>query len=233
MRISIVVPCLNEGLILDSLIDSLQCYRKEGHELILVDGGSRDGTPDRLAALVDHLVLSDPGRARQMNTGAARAGGDILWFLHADSRPPDHAADIIISSLASGRHRWGRFDISMSGSHRMLRLVEFMMNLRSRLTGIATGDQGIFVDRRAFAAAGRFPEIPLMEDITLSRSLKRISAPCCLPQRLITSSRRWETQGIYKTILLMWRLRLAYAMGVDPGTLERRYRQCSSPTQRS
>jgi len=232
-RVSVVIPCLNEGLILYSLLESLQCHREEGHELILVDGGSRDGTLTGVVPLVDHLVVSDPGRARQMNAGAARAGGDILWFLHADSSPPDHAVDTIVSSLAAGRHHWGRFDISMSGRHRMLRFVEFMMNRRSRLTGIATGDQGIFAERRAFVAAGGFPEIPLMEDIALSRSLKRISAPCCLPQRLITSSRRWETRGVYKTILLMWRLRLAYAMGADPGTLERRYRQCSSPTQES
>jgi len=233
MRVSVVIPCLNEGLILYSLLESLQCHREEGHELILVDGGSPDFTLDRVRPLVDHLVVSDPGRARQMNAGAARAGNDILWFLHADSSPPDHAVDTIISSLVPGRHRWGRFDIAMSGRHRMLRLVAFMMNWRSRLTGIATGDQGIFVERQAFAAAGGFPDIPLMEDIALSRSLKRISAPCCLYQRLITSSRRWETQGIYKTILLMWRLRLAYAMGIDPGTLEKRYRQCSSPTQES
>ena len=233
VRVSIVIPCLNEGLILDSLVESLQYCRLEGHELLLVDGGSRDGALDKLATLVDHLLVSEPGRARQMNAGAARAGGDILWFLHSDSSPPDHAVDTIVSSLASGRYRWGRFDITMSGRHRMLRLVESMMNRRSRLTGIATGDQGIFVEREAFVAAGGFPEIPLMEDIALSRSLKRISAPCCLSQRLVTSSRRWETQGVYRTILLMWRLRLAYAMGVDPEALERRYRQCNSPTQGS
>ena len=233
MRVSIVIPCLNEGRNLDALLESLQSCRREGHELLLVDGGSDDGTLGRVARLLDHLIVSDPGRARQMNAGAAGAEGDILWFLHADSRPPDHAVHTIISSLGSGDHAWGRFDITMSGSHRMLRLVEFMMNWRSRLTGIATGDQGIFVERRAFVAAGGFPEIPLMEDIALCRALKRISAPRCLSGRMVTSSRRWETQGVYKTILLMWRLRLAYALGVDPGTLERRYHQCSSPTRGS
>ena len=232
-KVSIVIPCLNEGFILDSLLESLQRYRYEGHELLLVDGGSSDGDLERVAPMLDQWLVTPPGRARQMNAGAARATGGILWFLHADSRPPAHAPDLIIASLASGAHRWGRFDITMSGSHRMLRLVEFMMNRRSRFTGIATGDQGIFVERRAFATVGGFPEIPLMEDIALSRALKRISAPSCIPERLETSSRRWETRGVYRTIFLMWRLRLAYALGADPGALERQYRQCSSPTQGS
>ncbi len=157
-----------------------------------------------------------------MNTGAAAARGDLLWFLHLDAEPPPGAVDAMLSAVARG-HVWGRFDVRLSGAEPMLRVVERMMNLRSRLTGIATGDQGIFVVREVFERAGGYPVIALMEDIALSKRLKRVGRPACLRQRIVASSRRWEQAGIWRTIVLMWRLRLGYWLGVDPATLARRY----------
>ena len=159
-----------------------------------------------------------------MNAGAAKACGDVLMFLHADTRLPREAERLVLDGLARSGHDWGRFDVTIAGRHPMLRVVAFMMNLRSRITGIATGDQAIFVKRAAFDAAGRFPAIPLMEDIALSKRLKRTSRPLCLRERAITSGRRWEKHGVFRTILLMWRLRLAYFFGADPAQLARRYR---------
>jgi len=159
----------------------------------------------------------------QMNAGAQAARGDILWFLHGDSLPPPDAAAPIRAALAKPNRHWGRFDVRLSGNRLMLRIVETLMNHRSRLTGIATGDQGLFARRHAFAQVGGYPAIPLMEDIALSRALKRLSRPVCLRRRLLTSSRRWEQRGIWKTIFLMWRLRLAYFLGADPAKLARLY----------
>jgi rSAM/selenodomain-associated transferase 2 len=232
-RVSIVIPCLNEGSVIGQMLDGLQPLRQQGHELILVDGGSTDDTSVQAQRRVDRLVRSPRGRARQLNAGAKVAAGGIFWFLHADSQVPTGGVDAIVSALASDNRYWGRFDVVLTGRHRLLRLVEFMMNWRSRLTGIATGDQGIFMRREAFTAVGGFPEIPLMEDIEISRRLKRLSPPCCLPHRLGVSSRRWERQGILRTIWLMWRLRFAYALGADPADLARRYLHCSSPTPES
>jgi rSAM/selenodomain-associated transferase 2 len=158
-----------------------------------------------------------------MNAGAARASGQVLLFLHADTCLPPAADQLIVDGLQRNGRGWGRFDIAIAGRHRMLGVVAAMMNLRSRLTGIATGDQAIFVSRDAFAACGGYPDIPLMEDIALSRRLRRASRPLCLGQRVTTSGRRWEQGGIHRTILLMWRLRLAYFLGADPAALARRY----------
>ncbi len=153
-----------------------------------------------------------------MNTGAAAARGDLLWFLHLDAEPPSGAVDAMLSAVARG-HVWGRFDVRLSGAEPMLRVVARMMNLRSRLTGIATGDQGIFVVRDVFDRTGGYPVIALMEDIALSKRLKRVGRPACLRQRIVASSRRWEQAGIWRTIVLMWRLRLGYWLGIDPATL--------------
>lgn len=217
--LSIIIPCLNEAKIISGFLDSLQPLRRAGHEVILVDGGSVDGTGGLAEALVDRLLISDPGRATQMNVGAEAAAGDIIWFLHADSGFPEGAAEAVIEGICNGAAVWGRFDVRLSGSHPLLHLVAYMMNLRSRLSGIATGDQGIFVSRGSFEAVGGFPGIPLMEDIALSQRLRCITRPLCLRQRLITSSRRWEKRGILRTLLLMWWLRLAYALGVRPERL--------------
>ncbi len=221
-KISIIVPALNEAQSITHTLGDLAAVRTAGHELILVDGGSSDATPDLGSSLADRLVVAPRGRATQMNAGAAQATGDLLWFLHADTRVPPGAADRLLAALAEGK-TWGRFDVRLSGGAALLRVVERMMNLRSCLTGIATGDQGIFVVRRIFEALGGFPDIPLMEDIALSKALRRLSRPACLNPPLVTSSRRWERDGILRTVLLMWRLRMAYALGADPGDLAGRY----------
>jgi rSAM/selenodomain-associated transferase 2 len=221
-RVSCIVPVLNEAPIVAVRLAALQWLRAAGHELILVDGGSADGTAEIATPWVDRLLLSPPGRAVQMNAGAAAARGDLLWFLHLDAEPPPGAVDALLSAVARG-HLWGRFDVRLSGAEPMLRVVERMMNLRSRWTSIATGDQGIFVLREVFERAGGYPVIALMEDIALSKQLKRVGHPACLRQRIVASSRRWEQAGIWRTIVLMWCLRLGYWLGVDPATLARVY----------
>ena len=158
-----------------------------------------------------------------MNAGARVASGDMFLFLHADTRLPAQGDQLILEGLTAGDRHWGRFDVRLSGDHRLLRVIGAMMNLRSRLSGIATGDQGIFMTRAAFFATGGFPEIPLMEDIAISRRLKRLSPPLCLREQVVTSSRRWERDGILRTVLLMWTLRLAYVLGVPPERLRRVY----------
>ena len=224
--LSVIIPCLNEAAIVRERLMALQPWRRAGHELILVDGGSGDGTPWVARPLVDRLLHSAPGRARQMNLGAQVARGEVLWFLHLDTRVPPGAADTVAALAA--RRVWGRFDICLSGSHFLLRLVERLMNLRSRLTGVATGDQGMFANRHLFFGVGGFPDIPLMEDIALSVRLKRERPPLCLTERLVTSSRRWERDGILRTILLMWTMRLAYRLGTSPERLARWYPLCNS-----
>jgi rSAM/selenodomain-associated transferase 2 len=222
-RLTIVMPCLDEGAGIAAVLAALQPYRAAGHEVIVVDGGSRDGTPEAARPLVDRVLVASRGRAVQMNAGAAAASGDVLLFLHADTRLPSAADRLILDGLRGRGRPWGRFDVRLSGPAPMLRVVERLMNIRSRLSGIATGDQAIFVTRQAFEAVGRYPEIPLMEDIALSKRLKRIGRPLCLRERVVTSSRRWEQAGVWRTILFMWRLRLAYFLGADPSALARRY----------
>lgn len=224
MRLSVIIPALNEAAVIESLLSSLQSLRGQSVELILVDGGSRDATVDLARPLVDQLIESPPGRAVQMNAGARSAEGEVFWFLHADSLVTARHGEAIIACLRQSAAGWGRFDITLSGRQRLLRVVELMINLRSCLTGIATGDQGIFVRRGLFQAVGGFAELPLMEDIQLSSRLRRRGRPLCLRPRLVTSSRRWEERGILRTILLMWQLRLAYALGIDPVWLAKRYR---------
>ncbi len=201
----------------------LQPLRSEGHEIILSDGGSKDGTTDLAKPLVDLIVSSPQGRATQMNHGANAASGEVLWFLHADTLVPANAHSNLMANLATGSQVWGRFNIRLSGSRRIFRIIESMMNLRSRISGIATGDQGIFVMARAFHKIGGFDQIPLMEDIALSRKLKQFGRPLCMHDQLTTSSRRWEEQGVFTTIFLMWRLRLAYYLGASPQTLANKY----------
>jgi len=223
VSLSIIIPVLNEAENIPALLDSLQPLRRRGAEVVVVDGGSSDDTADLARAGADQVLLSAPGRARQMNAGAAAARGEILCFLHADSRLPEGADGLMINGLSHSRRSWGRFDVTISGTHPLLRVIACMMNWRSRLTGIATGDQGLFVTRSLFEAAGHFPDIALMEDIALSRQLKIYGAPLCIAHRLTTSGRRWEKHGVWRTMLLMWRLRLAYWLGADPDKLVLRY----------
>ena len=222
-RISIIIPVLNEAQSLPETLALLGPLRAKGHEVIVVDGGSDDGTSVIAALRADRVMSSPVGRGGQMNAGAAAARGDVLVFLHADTRLPEDADTLILQSLTDGLRCWGRFDVRLSGSHPALQLVAFMMNLRSRLNGIATGDQAIFVRRATFEAVGRFPEIPLMEDIVLSGRLRAVTPPVCLRQCVLTSSRRWRQHGIVRTVVTMWALRLAFALGVPPARLARIY----------
>ena len=212
MKISIIIPVLNEAATLDRLLGDLQSLRQRGHEVMVVDGGGEHVSVQHCDDRIDRFVQTTAGRARQMRAGARQSSGDIFWFLHADSVIPAQADRNIISACATGG--WGRFDVRLSGDHLLLRLVERLMNLRSRLSGIATGDQGIFVSRVLYRTVGGMPDLPLMEDIELSKRLKRLAPPQCLRTPLTTSSRRWETHGIVRTIVLMWLLRAAYALGV-------------------
>lgn len=224
MRLSIIVPALDEAATITATLAALQPLRAQGHEVLVIDGGSRDATLLIARLLADRALAAPRGRASQMNAGAAKATGDVLLFLHADSTLPPAADAAIRAALARGA-QWGRFDVRIAGRAWVLKLVAFAMNLRSRLTGIATGDQGIFVTRETFARAGGFAPIPLMEDIAFSRVAKRLAGrPACLRERIVTSGRRWETRGPWRTIFTMWRLRAAYALGADPVRLARLYR---------
>lgn len=223
MSLSIIIPCLDEAESIAETLQALQPLRKRATEVIVVDGGSGDDTVARAQPWADRVLAAPRGRAMQMNAGAACARGEILLFLHADCILPDAADGLIINGLMRSRRNWGRFGVRIASRHPLLRAVETLMNARSRFTGIATGDQGIFITRSLFEAAGRFPEIALMEDVALSRRLKRFGAPLCLPHRITASGRRWERHGVLRTIMLMWGLRLAYWLGADPDKLALRY----------
>ncbi len=223
MTLSIIVPVLDEARAIGPTLAALQALRGQGAEVIVVDGGSRDATAALAAPLADRVMAAPRGRAAQMNAGAHAARGEVLLFLHADTLLPAAAAADLAGELDRHGRVWGRFDVAIDARGALLALVGWFMNARSRLTGIATGDQAIFVRASAFAAAGGFPEIPLMEDVALSKALKRQSPPLCLRDRVVTSARRWKRHGTLNTIFLMWRLRLAYALGADPQRLARRY----------
>lgn len=225
----IVMPVLNEAAGITATLRQLQPLLARGARLIVVDGGSSDGTLE----LVRQFAARQPGvqtraaprgRARQMNAGAQAEGEAPLLFLHADTTLPPDADTLITTALSDGRHRWGRFDVAIEGRHWLLPVIAFFMNRRSHLTGIATGDQALFMTRAAFDAVGGFPDQPLMEDIEISARLKRLSPPVCLSARVRTSGRRWEARGVWRTVLLMWRLRLAYWRGVPAARLAELYR---------
>jgi rSAM/selenodomain-associated transferase 2 len=222
MKLSIIMPVLDEAAAIEAALRQLSPTRARGVELIVVDGGSHDGTPDLARPLADRVLTAARGRALQMNAGAAVARGDVLLFLHADTQLPVDADRLVLDGLIRSGRVWGRFDIHIDGGG-LLCAVAMMMNTRSRLTGIATGDQAMFVTRAAFDAVGGFPPIALMEDLALSAQLKRISRPLALRARVTTSPRRWHTHGTLRTILKMWRLRLSFFLGVDPEKLARQY----------
>ena len=218
----IVVPVLDEAASLASHLGELQRLRKRGARVIVVDGGSADDSLAIAAGLSDLAFVAPKGRARQMNAGAAAGAGDLLLFLHADTRLP-HDADTLVRRALQGHVQWGRFDVAIDSPRPVMRVVEGLMNLRSRWSGIATGDQALFVRRDLFQRVGGFPDQPLMEDIALSALLKRHGPPACLRERVTTSARRWERHGPWRTIVLMWRLRAAYFFGADPSKLATRY----------
>lgn len=221
MRISIIIPVLNEEKTIAGTLLALQ--RLKPDELILVDGGSSDGTGEICRKFGVELYPSPRGRARQMNFGAQRGTGDVLLFLHADTFLPSSAFDDIRSVLQDERVVGGRFDLQLDDASPMLRLVGFMISLRSRLSKVATGDQAIFVRRAIFAELGGYPDIPLMEDVAFSRALKRRGTVACLRSRVITSARRWQREGIWSTILKMWALKSLYLAGISPVRLKRYY----------
>ena len=221
--LSIVMPVLNEAAGIGASLQALAPQRARGAEVIVVDGGSQDATAAQAKPLADAVLLAPRGRARQMNAGAAQAVGEVLLFLHADTLLPPDADARVHEALGTG-HDWGRFDVRIAGRHPMLRVVAAMMNARSRWTGIATGDQALFVRKSVFERVGGFPDQALMEDVELSRRLRMLSPPACLRQRVVTSGRRWEAQGVWRTIVLMWWLRWRYWRGAPPELLAQAYR---------
>lgn len=222
-RLSVVLPALNEAATIGEALSRMPAIHVCGLERIVADGGSLDDTASIAAAQGARVVRAPRGRALQMNAGAQVATGDVLLFLHADTQLPPDAFALIDQAIAAGA-QWGRFDVRIEGRHPLLAVVAAMMNLRSRLTGIATGDQAIFCTRALFDALDGYAPIALMEDIDFSTRARARSRPACLRARVITSGRRWERQGVLRTIVLMWRLRLRYFFGADPGDLARDYR---------
>ena len=222
-RLSVIVPALNEAAGIAATLAPLAAWRARGHELIVVDGGSHDDTAALAAPLADRVLAGRRGRASQMNAGAAVANGDVLLFLHADTQLPAGADDAVLRAVAGGA-RWGRFDVRIEGRSRWLPLIGALMNQRSRLSGIATGDQAVFVERRLFQQLGGYAELPLMEDVELSRRLRAVVRPACLRQRVRTSGRRWDSRGVWRTVWLMWRLRWRFWRGAPAEQLAREYR---------
>ena len=225
--LAVIMPVLNEGASLATALAALVPLIARGAQVIVADGGSSDDTvavagASQLPAIT--VAQTQRGRALQMNEGAAHATGPVLLFLHADTVLPHDADALIRQALANGVHVWGRFDVRIQGQSAWLPLIAALMNLRSRLTGIATGDQAIFVTQAAFAAIKGYAAQPLMEDIDLSRRLLKLSKPACLRARVVTSGRRWDTRGVWRTMALMWRLRFAYWRGVPAERLAQLYR---------
>ncbi|MDD5030126.1 MAG: TIGR04283 family arsenosugar biosynthesis glycosyltransferase [Rhodoferax sp.] len=223
LRLTIVMPVLNEAAGIAATLQALLPLQARGVQIMVVDGGSTDDTVLRVRAAGVQVLDAPRGRALQMNAGAQHAAGHLLLFLHADTVLPDQADTLIEKALASGPEVWGRFDVRIAGRSRLLRLIAALMNWRSRWSGIATGDQALFMTRAAFGQVGGFPDQALMEDIEMSSRLLKLSRPACLQAQVTTSGRRWESRGVWRTVLLMWRLRLAYWFGVAPQQLAQRY----------
>jgi rSAM/selenodomain-associated transferase 2 len=220
--VSVVVPTLDEA---PSLAETLTVARRHGAaDIVVVDGGSRDATRDVAAPLADAVVVAARGRAAQMNAGAAAARGDVLLFLHADTRLPGGFADAVAQALAAPDAVAGFFAVVLDAAGWRYRTIGRLISVRSRMTRVATGDQAIFVRRDVFEALGGFASLPLMEDIELMRRLKRRGRVVALRETVTTSARRWERHGVWRTVLLMWALRLAYYAGVSPDVLARWYR---------
>ena len=222
VQLSVIVPALNEAAGIGTTLQALAALRASGHEVIVVDGGSADATVQVAQPLADRVVAGPRGRSRQMNAGAALAQGKVLLFLHADTLLPAGADTLIAQALARGA-RWGRFDVRISGGAWLFPLIASLMNLRSRLSGIATGDQAIFIEHSLFTQLGGYADQPLMEDIELSRRLRAVAPPACLHERVETSGRRWLQHGVWRTVWLMWRLRWRYWRGASPDVLARAY----------
>ena len=222
MRLSIIVPVLDEAAGIATTLQALAPLRERGHEVIVVDGGSRDATAALAALLCDRVLASPRGRARQMNAGAQAASGAVLLFLHADTALPP-GADLLVQQALAGGALWGRFDVRIAGRSALFPLIARLMNLRSRLTGIATGDQAMFTSAALFKQLGGFADLPLMEDIEFSSRLRAAGRPACLHEPVRTSGRRWEQHGVWRTIFLVWRLRWRYWRGTPAEVLAKAY----------
>lgn len=221
MNISVIVPVLNEEKSIAATLRALRALAP--YEIIVIDGGSRDRTSEIASQFGVTVMLSQRGRARQMNRGARQASGDVLLFLHADTRLPNSAFADIGAALANSQCIGGRFDVELDGDHWLLPVVARLISYRSRVTKVGTGDQALFVRREVFARMGGFPDIPLMEDIAFCRALKQLGEVACLRSRVITSARRWEAHGVWRTIFRMWTLKLLYLAGVAPARLKQFY----------
>lgn len=223
--VSLIIPVLNEETSLQSRLADLQVLLSDQYEVIVVDGGSSDRTVEIASDYATVVMSAPPGRARQMNRGASAASGQLLWFVHADTKLDKTA----LSELSNLSHQqgsnpfWGRFDVRVEAKPRIYRCIETLMNWRSRFTGIATGDQAIFVSTELFRQCGTYRDIPLMEDIDLSARLQKIVRPHCLRTRVSTSARRWQKNGVSRTVIKMWALRLGFFLGVAPERLVKWY----------
>ncbi|WP_419812176.1 TIGR04283 family arsenosugar biosynthesis glycosyltransferase [Bacterioplanoides sp.] len=221
--VSVVVPFYNEQAEMPALLAHLRHWQSRGCEILLVDGGSQDDSAHIAQQHGFKVIQSDKGRALQMNAGAQQASGKVLVFLHADSRLPTDADQQILQAIEQQYYRWGRFNLTIDGQAKMFPVISWLINQRSRLTSVATGDQAIFVRRDEFLRLGGYPQQPLMEDVELCLRLKQYSRPACLTSRVSTSGRRWQQQGVWRTIFLMWRLRWLYWRGVSATTLAEYY----------
>ncbi len=222
-RISIIIPVRNEAVIIAAALNALKHWRERGHEIVVVDGSSTDATCTIAAPLCDLMISTEGCRAIQMNAGAVSASGDILLFLHADTRLPSNAEAELLCFDDNCQEYWGRFNVRLNADSVIYRIIETLMNWRSRITGIATGDQAIFATRTLFERSGGFPSIALMEDVALSTKLRARSAPICVNATVTTSARRWQRDGVMVTILRMWWLRAAFFFGVSPDRLRAVY----------
>jgi rSAM/selenodomain-associated transferase 2 len=221
MRISVIIPVLNEEKAIGPALAALTALKP--HEIIVVDGGSGDRTREIGAQAGAKVLLSGAGRARQMNRGALEATGDVLLFLHADTRLPASALRDIAAALGEPRYVGGRFDVELDSDRWLLKVVGRMISYRSRVTKVGTGDQALFVRRETFGELDGFPDMPLMEDIAFCRRLKQLGEVACLKSKVVTSARRWETDGVWRTIFRMWTLKLLYLAGVSPARLKQYY----------
>ena len=221
MSVSVILPVLNEAHILEETLARLVSLDGNA-EIIVVDGGSSDGTVS-IAGRFAKVLRSAQGRAAQMNTGAKSARGDVFLFLHADTHLPDGAFTAIENSLIEPEIIGGRFNISLNEKGWQYRMVGYGINLRDRLIQGFTGDQAIFVRKAAFDALGGYRDMPLMEDLDLGRRMCRLGKVARLPMTVSTSARRWKKNGVFRTIVLMWALRLSYLVGLPSRRLSRLY----------
>ncbi len=229
MKISIIIPVLNEATLIAPFLGHLR-ERAPGAEIIVVDGGSSDGTVSIAEGLADRVLITKPGRALQMNAGANIARGDILWFLHVDAEVPLSCLEEIADALTDPRVVGGFFRIRLPRSGWVYRLTDVFAHYAGLILRMRCGDHGLFCRRPIFEKIGGFPEVPLMEDVEFHRKLRQEGCLICIPRRITVSPRRYEQIGAVRLSLAFGFIALLYAMGVPLSILERIYRgTCCSP----